>query len=88
MKIKPGYVLRRLDDEALVVPTGESSIHRRHYIRLNESGAVLFEALGEERSEAELIDILQKSYSIEEATAREAVEHFLESLRSHDLLDE
>ncbi len=45
MKLKPGYIVRSIAGETIVVPTGEEAIRFNGIMTLNKTGKVLFEAL-------------------------------------------
>lgn len=84
MKIKDGYILRRVADSFVAVPVGEQNDGR--VVRTNATGAFLWEMLKNETTEDALINALAEKYQIDEKTAKDAVGSFLESLRKEDLL--
>ena len=47
MKIKKEFVMRRIDDECLLVPVGETASSFNGIITLNEVGAFVWEQLSE-----------------------------------------
>ncbi len=71
MKIKEGFVLRRVLDEAIVVASGEASKNFHGMIKLNETAAVIWELIDEGNSEEEIAKKLSEKYeiSLEQATA-------------------
>ena len=84
MKIKSHFVLQEVADEHLVVPVAEEGIRLHGIITLNDTGAFLWKILSEhESAEDELIKELVSEYQIDEATAREDVKAFLETLDSY-----
>ena len=58
------------------------------YLKLNGSGRVLWEALAEPRTEAELAAELVSRYGIDEGRAAADVATFVGDLRARRLLDE
>ena len=88
MRIKGDYIIREVEGEYLVVPTEASSIHKKHYIKVNDTGAFLFESLQEATDEDTLVKKLTETYEVDSDTAKKAVAEFLSRLRDHGLLDE
>lgn len=89
MKLKYQFVVREVAGEHIAVPFGQSSRDLSAMIQLNETGAVIFGILNDGDVTADaIVAALQERYSIDEATAKQAVDMYLEQLRSNDLLDE
>ena len=86
MKIKDGFVLRNICDEFIVVAVGRQTLDFKGLIKLNESGAFLWEQLKNEITEDELLKALTAEYDVDEATAKADVAAFLNSLKEADLL--
>lgn len=82
MKVKPGFILRELSGEYVVVPVGEAGRDFNGMIRLNEPGAFLWKELTNGTEEASLADKLVERYEgVSEQTARDDVREFLDSIR-------
>ena len=86
MKLKMDFMLRKVAGYHVVVPVGESCVDFNGMVNLNETGAFLFRRLQQETSREELIQALLEEYEVDEATAGQAVDGFLEKLRQADLL--
>lgn len=87
MKIKPGFIMRQLGGEYVVVPVGAASINFNGMLRLNETGAFLWKALSGGAGEDELVwKLLEEYEGVDEQTARTDVAEFLNIIR--DVLDE
>lgn len=86
MKIKDGFVLRNICDEYIVVAVGRQTLDFKGLIKLNETGAFLWEQLKNERSEEELLAALRAEYAVDEATAKADIAAFLASLKEAALL--
>ncbi len=86
MKTKPGYLLRKVAGQHVVVPTGAAAVDFNGIITLNGSGALLWETLAKGASRAELILMLLETYVVEPETAAQDVEDFLTKLRENELL--
>ena len=66
MKIKKGFILRKMGDQHLVVAVGEAAKKFKGMMRLNETSAFLWEQLQEEKTRDELVSALladQRSYT-------------------------
>ena len=88
MKIKDGFVVNKVGSQHVVVPVGEASVERHCMIRLNGTGAFLWNQLAAGATEDALVQALLAEYAVDEATARADVAAFLSKLHDADLLDE
>ena len=61
MKIKEGFILRKIAGQTVVLPTG-GDLDLNMMITLNETGAFLWEHLQEETDEAALVQALLAEY--------------------------
>ena len=84
MKIKDGFVLRQVAGDTVVLPAGDMNINAM--ITLNETGAFLWKKMEQEITVDELVAEVLKVYDTDEATAKTAVEGFVEKLKGHDFL--
>ena len=78
MKISEGYILRKIADTHFAVSVRPADAGRM--IRLNETGALLWQALEKGADAPALISLLMAEYEVDEATASSDVQHFLASL--------
>lgn len=74
---------RQLDDQVLVL-----DVPRSRYLRLNRSGSVLWQALTTPRTTADLVDVLVRTYDLDDQRARADVAAFLSALSERGLLQE
>ncbi len=86
MKVKNGFILRKLGKQYVVVATGAVSERFHKVIRLDESGAYAFELLKNGINEQELLFALAKEYSVSEAELQPELTHFLDTLRMADVI--
>ena len=86
MRIKSGFMLRRIADTDVVVPAGEGCVDFGGIITLNETAAFLFARLREETGEEELLAGLLAEYEVDEREARADIRAFLQKLTEADLL--
>lgn len=86
MKIKEGFILRKVGTQYVVAATGKASENFNGIIRLNESGAFIFRQLQEGTTAEELMARLLEEYDVDEAAARQDVDRFLAALKEADAL--
>lgn len=88
MKIKEGFIKRKVGDTEVVVAVGEQAMHFKAMISLNGSAAYLWDLLANDTDEASLVAAMTEKYDIGEDIAKRDVHAFLEKARSVGLLDE
>lgn len=88
MKIRDGFILRSVSGEHVVVAVGSASIVLNGIIKLNDSGALLWNAIKEGSDEKELAGLLVRTYGIPEDKAGKDAGSFLETLRGIGCLEE
>lgn len=88
MRIKDGFIIRKIVDEILIVPVGERISDFNGIISVNETGIDLWEALKNDVTEKQLIDLLLENYEVDEQTAVKDVAVFLGALKEHGLIIE
>ncbi|MBR2213995.1 MAG: PqqD family protein [Eubacterium sp.] len=88
MKIKEGYILRNVAGSFVVVPIGEATLEFNGMMNLNETGAFLFEKMIDGISRDDLIKALTDEYDVDDETAAEDVDAFIEKVKEQDLFEE
>ncbi len=88
MKIKNGYVLRKVADSAVVVAVGDEVVNFGGMINLNDTGAFLWERLEAGADKNQLLEAMLKEYDVTEEVASEGIEQFLNKLREAGLIEE
>lgn len=86
MKRKAGFILQTIGSETYAVAVTPESAKLGSMIRLNPTGAFLFELLAEEHTEEECVRALLARYDIEEAVAAADTARFIAGLRGAGLL--
>lgn len=81
MKIKDGFILRKVGAQYIVAATGEASKHFNGMIRMNEASAHIFRLLQEETTADALVDAMITDLGADEATARADIDMFLGKLK-------
>lgn len=87
MKIKNGFVLRKVAGMTVVTAT-DSSCDFDGMITLNESAELMWNQLEKGTSLSELIQLLLNEYDIDEQTVKADVQAFVNTLKENGILDE
>ena len=86
MKVKNGFILRKVGKQFVVAATGEASKNFNGMIRLNDEAAFAFGQLQGGTTEEELVAALVEKYGGNEAEVRMDVANFLSKLKEADAL--
>ncbi len=86
MKIKNGFMLKKVGGQNVVVALGEASRSFNGIIRLNDTGVFLWQKLQQETSEEQLLAALTAEYDIGEEQAKSDIAEFVAALRKAALL--
>ncbi|PKL00662.1 MAG: PqqD family protein [Tenericutes bacterium HGW-Tenericutes-1] len=86
MRLKEGYLLRKIAGQHVVVPVGEAALNLNGVITLNESGCYLWELLQNDISEEELLDKMLSRYNVSKETAALDIKAFINKMINHHLL--
>lgn len=87
MKIKEGFVVRKIANQYMAVPIGARAKEVHGMIGLNETAAFLWELLKQNRTEEELATLLYDEYEISEEDALEVVRRFSTMLQEEGVLE-
>ena len=87
MKTKPGFVLRTIADEYMLMPVNDKITIFNGTILLNNVSAFIWEQLQKPVSKEDLLSVLLEKYDIDEASAAEDLDAVLEQLKQLELLD-
>lgn len=85
MKLKDGFILRRVAGKTVVLPCDEA-LDLNMMITLNDTGAFLWEKLQEETTQEVLVAALLGEYDVDEETAKASVAAFVEKLNANGFL--
>lgn len=81
LKVKKGFILRKLGTEYMAVAIGEASRNFNGMIRLNETGAFYWKELEKGTTKEDLVSqTLEKYEGVTEETALHDVEEFLDTI--------
>ena len=88
MKVKEGFLVKKILDDYIVVPTGDTIIDFAVAVSLNESGAFLWEELSADKTEEDLVKALLSEFEgVDEATAKADVAEFISMLSKNGFLE-
>ncbi len=82
MRIKEGYIMKKLGAGYVVVTVGQSSREFNGLIRLNEPGAFLWQSIldGTNRREKLIEKMLERYEDLDKVTAQKDLDEFLETV--------
>ena len=86
MRISKDFIIKKIMDDYIVVPTGKEMVDFNAMITLNETGAFLWEKLQEEKTEEELVEELCAEYDVASDVAAQDISDFLKLLQDADIL--
>ncbi|MDF2608761.1 MAG: hypothetical protein K0R92_235 [Lachnospiraceae bacterium] len=88
MRIKSGYILRKIAGSDMVVPVGSNIADFNGIISLNESAAFLWRHLTEGVELPRLVAVLAEEYNISKEQAQVDTENFIAGLQQANILME
>ena len=86
-KVKDGFIIRKIGNQIMAVPTGKMTSEIHGMIALTESGELLWNALKDGAEIETLADILTENYEVERETALADAEKFVSTLKSQGALE-
>ena len=86
MKLKEGFVLRKVSGQTVVLPTG-GDLDLNMMIKLNVTGRFLWELLEKGAETEEMVSAMLQEYDIEEENAKEYVEQFVQKVKENGFLE-
>ena len=88
MRIKSGFVLEEVGGTYLAVAVGDRAEELRVLIKLNSTGAFLWNLASGDVTEDHLVEEMMTNYGIDRSIAQRDVTAFVAKLREGGLLDE
>lgn len=86
MKLKPGFVMRDIAGETIVVPSGDE-LKLNMMITLNGTGKLLWQKLEAGATMEDLVQAMLAEYEVDEQTARTGAEAFVAKLQERGFLE-
>ena len=88
MKVQKEFILREIAGDYVIIPTGKTVLTFNGLITVNEVGADLWKMLQTEVTFDDLLKGILETYDVDEETAREDIQEFLNTLIEGGILDE
>lgn len=88
MLLKKGFMLKKILDDYMVVPTGDNIIDFSVAVSLNETGAFLWKQLESEKTHEDLVSALSSEYDVLPEDVDGDVSEFVKLLKTHNFLAE
>ena len=88
LKVKSGFVLRKIGTQSVAVPIGQRTSDIHGVIALSDSGALLWEALEKGAEKEDLINILLDTYEIDKETTVSDLDDFIKGLYEQGAMEE
>jgi hypothetical protein len=88
LKVKSGFVLRKIGAQTVAVPIGQRTSDIHGVVALSESGALLWEALEKGAEKETLINLLLDTYEIDRETIISDLDDFIKGLYEQGALEE
>ena len=87
MKVDKEFVLREIAGDYVIIPIGRTVLSFNGLITVNEIGAFLWNLLLEDVTKEDLVAKVLDEYEVDEETAREDIQEFLDTLVSGGILE-
>ena len=88
MKIRKGFVVRKVGDAQYAVATGDALKYFKGMIKLNEMGAFMFTLLQEETTAEQITERIEKSFEGDHEKIMADIENFVATLRGANVLED
>ena len=80
MKLKEGFFIRVIGDEAVIVPVGQRVVDFNGLVSLNAAGRFLCERMKEDVTEDDLVTALMDEFDVDIDQARQDVAAYIDEL--------
>lgn len=87
MKLKDGFILRKIADEYLVVAVGDKAKSFQSVVVLNEVSAFILENIRENITIVDLVNRIVEEYDVDSETASEDLNAFIRTLNEYGMLE-
>lgn len=87
MKVQKEFVLREIAGDYVIIPTGKTVLTFNGLITVNEVGADLWKMLQSEVTFEDLLRGILDIYEVDEETAKEDIQEFLDTLVEGGILE-
>ena len=87
MKIKDGFVIRKVMDNYVVIAVGEASRNFQGMVKLNETAATIWGYIAEGKELDEITALMLEKYDVEESILRADIEKILKTLEQQGFIE-
>ncbi|MCH5189081.1 MAG: PqqD family protein [Oscillospiraceae bacterium] len=88
MKVKDGYILKKVAGENIVIATGEARLSFNGIITFNEVGAEVFTRLDGTKTITQIVQEIASLYNAPKDVIEKDINNLIEKMRNHGLLEE
>lgn len=88
MKVKDGYILKKVAGENIVIATGEARLSFNGIITFNEVGAEVFTRLDGTRTVDQITQEIASLYNAPKEIIEKDINKLIEKMRNHGLIEE
>lgn len=88
MKAKPGFILRNVVDEYILMPTGDNIGQFNGTVLLNEVSAFVWEKLQNPVSKEDLLKAILDEFEVQRSVASADLDVLLETLRGYGVIED
>ncbi len=86
MKVKDGFILRKVAGESIVITVGEAARSFNGMVKLNETGAFLWEKLSKETTREQLISDMLEEFDVDKTIAERDIDAFISAMANAGFL--
>lgn len=87
MKVREGFIKKKMGTQAVVIAIGSASKIFNGMVKLNETGELMWDKLVEGTTREELIAAILEVYEVEEEVAQKDVDRFIEILKKPGIIE-
>ena len=88
MKIKEGFVLREVANQAMVIAVGEASKSFKGMIKMNQTTKEIWFHIKDGLTIEEIIIEMKNKYDVEEEIIRKDVQYIINVLKQHHIIED
>ena len=87
MRIKSGFVLRKIVDEWMIIPTGNRLVDFNGIMSLNETSAFIWDKLADDISFENLVNSVVNEFDVPTETARQDLVAIIKQLYDYGVME-
>lgn len=88
MKIREGFILKKIGDERVILALGAASRYLNGIVKLNDTGAFLWEEIEKGSDRDKLVQTFADKFSISAEQAQKDVDGFLDMLKGANCFED